>query len=62
MDRNAIMATIKSLAASQGMYSRLYANLVELEKTDYDAYDELMLDWEERNFKDSLDFILYLET
>lgn len=39
MKREEIMETIKSLASSQGLYGRLYRDLMEL---DEDEYDEVM--------------------
>lgn len=54
-----IMEVIKSLAKSQGSYGRLLNNINEL---DDESKAELKADWESRNFKDSVDFILYLES
>jgi hypothetical protein len=61
MNRHQIMTLIKELAQSQGYYGRLYKELHTLKHTDYDEYDAIMDDLESLNFKDSLDFILYVE-
>jgi hypothetical protein len=53
MNREQILSTIKSLAMSQGFYSRLLYAINE----DENIMDQLVA----QNFKDSLDMILYLE-
>ena len=52
------LQTIKDLSHSQGMYGRLLAEINDL---DDDTRKELLDSWQERNFKDRVDFILYLE-
>lgn len=59
MKREEIIATIKSLASSQGLYSRLYRDLMEL---DEDEYDEVMTELESQNFKDGVDLIMFIES
>ena len=58
MEREEIMETIKSLASSQGLYSRLYRDLMEL---DEEKYNEVMTELESQNFKDGIDLIMYIE-
>lgn len=59
MKREEIMETIKSLASSQGLYSRLYRDLMEL---DEDEYDEIMTELESQNFKDGVDLVMFIES
>lgn len=56
-----IMELIEYLSRSQGFYGRMLLSIYELEDTDHEAYEELVEDWESRNFKDPLDFVLYVE-
>ena len=58
MKREEIMETIKTLASSQGLYSRLYRDLMAL---DEEKYDEVMTELESQNFKDGVDLIMYIE-
>ena len=57
-----IMETIYNLSFSQGFYGRLLRDIYELKDNDPDRFEELKELWEGKNFKDSLDFILYLES
>ena len=59
MKREEIMETIKSLASSQGLYGRLYGDLMEL---DDDEYDEVMTELESQNFKDGVDLVMFIES
>lgn len=59
MKREAILSLIESLSQSQGCYGRLLSNLMEL--TDNER-DEVFEYWESMNFKDGLDFILFMES
>lgn len=52
------METIKTLASSQGLYSRLYKDLMAL---DEDEYDEVMTELESQNFKDGADLVMFIE-
>ena len=61
MKMNDIMAVIKNLSRSQGFYRRLLWDIYELQDRDPETYEELVEDWESRQFKDSLDFILFME-
>lgn len=59
MKREAILSLIESLSQSQGLYGRLLNNLMEL--TDSER-DDVLTYWESMNFKDGLDFILFIES
>ena len=61
MNMEDILGLIYELSFSQGFYGRLYRDLMELKSENPEGYQELVDEWEGRNFKDSLDFILYLE-
>ena len=58
MKREEIMETIKTLASSQGLYSRLYRDLMAL---DEDTYNEVMTELESQNFQNAVDLIMYIE-
>lgn len=58
MKREEIMETIKTLASSQGLYSRLYRDLMAL---DEDEYNEVMTELESQNFQNAVDLIMYIE-
>ena len=57
MNKKEILETVKSLASSQGFYTRLYQYLSEGSKESEDYLNML----EEENFKDLVDLILYFE-
>lgn len=57
MNKEEIFETIKSLASSQGFYTRLYQYLSDESSESEDVLNML----EEKNFKDAVDLILYLE-
>ena len=59
MEREEIMEKIKSLASSQGLYGRLYGDLMEL---DEDEYEQVMLELESQNFKDEVDLVMFIES
>lgn len=54
MTKEEILDTIKTLAHSQGFYSRLYANIKDNDK----ALDYLV----SQDFKNPVDLILFIET
>lgn len=62
MNREQIMDSIKELAQSQGMYSRLYRGLLEAKKEQPDLYESYMAELEAKNLKDTVDLVLYLES
>lgn len=57
MKREEIIETIKSLA-SKGLYGRLYSDLIKLDKKEY---NKIMTELEKQNFKDEIDFIMFIE-
>ena len=61
MKKDAIRASIKELARSQGSYGRFDARLTELQAEDPDKYDEVMQELDAQNFKDIVDLVMYLE-
>lgn len=58
MNKNQIYNTIVSLAKSQGYYS----NLLEAMDANPDNKEEFLNVLEEKEFKDAVDLILYLES
>lgn len=58
MNKQEILATIKSLAGSQGLYSRLYANLMELSQSER---NKVLHELENKNFKDPVDLVMFIE-
>ena len=62
MDRNQILDEIKTLAMSQGFYSRLLQNINDIKEESEEKYEALMTELEKQNFKDSVDMILYFES
>ena len=62
MNREQIMEAIRQLAHSQGFYSRLYRDLCEMREEDPDRFDKAMTMLEEKNFKDAVDLVMYLES
>lgn len=59
MKREDILNTIKMLASSQGLYSRLYGELMEMNE---DELDEVMTELESQNFKDGVDLVMFIES
>ena len=57
MNRNEILEAIKSLASSQGFYSRLYDTL----SNKSEQAEEYLMHLENKKFADVVDLILYLE-
>lgn len=56
-----IMNLIYSLSNSQGFYSRLWQAMCAMEQNDPEAYSRVKDEWESKNFKDDIEFILYIE-
>lgn len=54
---NFMLSTIKSLACSQGFYSRLYRDIQDLESNDLNNLIESLPDFK----KDSLNVVFYFE-
>lgn len=61
MKMSEILDTIRSLACSQGMYGRLYRDIMELKENSPYDYEELVYTLESKNFTDSLDFVMWYE-
>lgn len=57
MKKEEILEMVKSLASSQGFYTRLYQYLSEGSEESEDYLNML----EEKNFKDTVDLVLYFE-
>lgn len=57
MTREEIISLVRTLASSQGFYTRLYQFLSEGSEESEDFLDML----EEKGFKDQVDLILYFE-
>ena len=62
MNREQIMETVKQLAHSQGSYSRFYRDLCEMRDNEPERFDKAMTMLEEKNFKDTVDLVMYLES
>ena len=62
MNREQIMETIRQLANSQGSYGRFYRALCEMRDNEPDRFDKAMTMLEEKNFKDAVDLVMYLES
>ena len=58
MDREKILDAIRSLAASQGFYGRLYDSLTD----GSEQADEFLNTMEEQNFGDVVDMVIWLES
>lgn len=61
LSRLEILQLIKNLASSQGFYSELWNTLEFLRTFEPSAFEEVMQEWESKNFQTCLDFILFLE-
>lgn len=61
MKMNDIIEVIKMLACSQGFYGRMYDAIAELKAYDPQGYEDLVEDWESKNFADAVDFVMYVE-
>lgn len=57
MDREKILDAIRSLAASQGFYGRLYDSLTD----GSEQADEFLNTMEKQNFGDVVDMVMWLE-
>lgn len=57
MDREKILDAIRSLAASQGFYGRLYNSLTD----GSEEADEFLTTMEKQNFGDVVDMVIWLE-
>lgn len=58
MNKEQILDAIRSLAASQGFYGRLYDTLTD----GSEQADEFLATMEEQNFGDVVDMVMWLES
>ena len=58
MNKEQILDAIRSLAASQGFYGRLYDTLTD----GSEQSDEFLATMEEQNFNDVFDMVMWLES
>lgn len=61
MKMSQILAAIRTLSYSQGLYGRLYRSIMELKEHDAGAYDRLVEQLEAQEFGDAVDMVLYFE-
>lgn len=61
MKINEIKDVIKSLAQSQGFYGRLLASMETMEEMYPQDWEKVVAELESKNFKDSVDLVLYFE-
>ena len=62
MKINEILSAIRSLAQSQGFYSRLYSDLLSVKQRAPDDWADIVTVLENRNFKDTVDMVLFFES
>lgn len=62
MKINEILSAIRSLAQSQGFYSRLYSDLLSVKQSSPDEWADIVTVLENRNFKDTVDMVLFFES
>lgn len=58
MTKKQIMDSFRSLAMSNGFYGRLVRHIDEMDEA---SRDKFLGDLEKKNFKDTVDLILYIE-
>ena len=57
-----VIEVIKTLAKSQGFYSRLYSTIMKVAETDRDRFDNFCRELEKQNFKEPVDVVLFFES
>ena len=62
MKINEILSAIRSLAQSQGFYSRLYSDLLSVKQSSPDEWADIVTVLENRNFKDTVYMVLFFES
>ena len=62
MKINEILCAIRSLAQSQGFYSRLYSDLLSVKQSSPDEWADIVTVLENSNFKDTVDMVLFFES
>lgn len=61
MDREEILATIQTLATTQGFYGRLYGAFLTVRENKPENYELIMEQLEAQNFENATDLVLYFE-
>ena len=56
-----VIDVIRELSHSQGFYSRLYRNILLMHERDKEAFDKFTEWVESKNFKDTLDVVMFFE-
>ena len=62
MKINEILSAIRSLAQSQGFYSRLYSDLLSVKQNAPNDWADIVTVFENRHFKDTVDMVLFFES
>jgi hypothetical protein len=62
MKRIDLINTIRELGKSQGTYYRMYHDLMIFAKNDPITFNAVMEEWENMNFSNAIDFIIWLES
>ena len=57
-----VIDVIRNLSHSQGFYSRLYTDILEMQRHDKEAFERFKTVMEAQEFKDDVDVVLYFET
>lgn len=61
MKINEMISVVKELAKTQGFYSRILASWIEYQNYYPAMWDDIVNELESLNFKDSVEFCMYLE-
>lgn len=61
MNVEQVIALIMKLAESQGFYSRMLDNIIQMRNYNKEAFQEFKRQIEEQNFKDDIDVIMFFE-
>lgn len=56
-----VIDVIRELSHSQGFYSRMYRNILDLKETNEEAFNDWCREVESKNFKEPVDVVLYFE-
>lgn len=57
-----VVDVIRELSHSQGFYSRLYNNILEVHENQPEVFENFKTVMEAQNFKDPLDVVMFYET
>lgn len=61
MKINEIIEVVRNLAQSQGLYGRILAHWNEVAENDPDEWNYIVEQLEAQNFKDAVDFVMFVE-